>query len=125
MKDVAKFDVENFDVSDIPLLKTGRHFRLPGGAKLILGRNEKENNLLLKLKTGKYLKLSPVDILGPEGLISSNAGDDDLNLAASILITFSKKPDKEKKYKVSVNDSKTIEVVPFVNKDDARKYAIS
>ncbi len=124
MKDVAKFELDSFDVSDIPLLKTGRHFRLPGGAKLILGRNEKENNFLMKVKTDKYLKLSPVDILGPDGLISSNASGDDILLAASILVTFSKNPEKNIKYKVEVNDSNLLEVTAMNDKEEARKFAI-
>ena len=124
MKDIAKFDVKTFDVSDIPLLKTGRHFRLPDGSKLILGRNEDDNKLLEKIKTEKYLQLSPIDILGPEGLIYANASEKAITLAASILITYSKKTNKNIKYKVKINNSYIVEVFPLASKEEAKEFAI-
>lgn len=56
-------------MTDIPLLKTGRHFRLPDGSKLVVGRNEKENDRLALLATSTDLLLNPVGTAGPTTLL--------------------------------------------------------
>ena len=53
------------NLSNIQILKAGRYFRLSDKAKLIVGRNEKENELLAKLaEEGDYL-FRPLYIKGP------------------------------------------------------------
>jgi len=41
LRDFVKFD--KLEVDDIDTLKFGRHFRLPNGAKLIVGRHKEDN----------------------------------------------------------------------------------
>ncbi len=123
MKDIAKYDRKIFDVADIPLLKTGRHFRLPDGAKLILGRNEKENNFLMKAVNPKFIKMSPMDILGPDALLLKTASDSDKQLAAKIIITYSKQPDPSREYTVKAGDEE-IKIKPFADKSETDKFKI-
>ncbi|MBL7151629.1 MAG: tRNA 4-thiouridine(8) synthase ThiI [Candidatus Omnitrophica bacterium] len=60
----AEFNLEN-----IELLKSGRYFRLKSHAKLIVGRDEQENNLLAGLaKEGDYLFYPGPDLAGPTSL---------------------------------------------------------
>lgn len=67
-----------FDLQSIELLKLGRHFKLSERAKLITGRNEKENNALLeKTQQGDYLFIPPEDVAGPVS-IGRGAFDDEL-----------------------------------------------
>jgi tRNA U34 2-thiouridine synthase MnmA/TrmU len=40
---------------DVILLSVGRHFRISEGLKIIVGRNEGENNLLERYKRGRYI----------------------------------------------------------------------
>lgn len=56
-------------LSNIELLKVGRHFRISPNAKLIVGRNEKENEKLVSL-AGKddYLFFPCADLAGPTSL---------------------------------------------------------
>jgi tRNA U34 2-thiouridine synthase MnmA/TrmU len=71
------------------LLKFGRHFRLPGGAKVIVGRNEEENAKIIAL-ADKGDWLLDVDGVGsPIGLIGDQAGEGDILLAASICMRYS------------------------------------
>lgn len=56
-------------VSDIRLLLLGRHFRLPGGGWLILGRDQRENAALVKLAGEDDILLDMVDWPGPTGLL--------------------------------------------------------
>lgn len=59
-------DHEGLSLRNVELLKVGRHFRLGPAAKLVVGRNEKENNTLLGLaEPGDYLFLPPDDMAGP------------------------------------------------------------
>ncbi len=50
---------------DFNLLKIGRHFRLPTGEKLIVGRNEEENRKLMQMGKGKLTLLFSPTVSGP------------------------------------------------------------
>ncbi|MBF0594105.1 MAG: hypothetical protein HQL22_03985 [Candidatus Omnitrophica bacterium] len=57
-----------FDMPNIEILKVGRHFRLSRQAKLVVGRNEQENNYLLRVaKPGEHI-FKTIDIPGPVAL---------------------------------------------------------
>jgi len=91
---IRRFYEENANIAanDVLLLMFGRHFCLPGGAWLVLGRNEAENDLLIEL-------LEPGDVYlrcdeswpGPSALLRRSAGDDDLAAAAGLIKRYSKK----------------------------------
>jgi tRNA-specific 2-thiouridylase len=83
---------KNLDVRDVDLLKWGRHFRLPGGDKLVVGRNEGENQALLWLSQPEDFIFSVERIPGPIVLL---AGESllDKALAASITVSYSDAPD--------------------------------
>jgi tRNA U34 2-thiouridine synthase MnmA/TrmU len=64
LKDLMKH--QDLDLADIQLLKVGRHFRLSDKTKLVVGRNELENQRLLNLAKDKDLIFSPPEeIAGP------------------------------------------------------------
>lgn len=67
MRDLMKHK-EDFTVSDVQLLKIGRHFRLLSGAKLIVGRDEEENNKLLTLIKEDDICFYPIKATGPIGI---------------------------------------------------------
>jgi tRNA U34 2-thiouridine synthase MnmA/TrmU len=73
---------------DFELLKVGRHLRLPGGAKLVVGRNEAENNALEYFKSD-YTVIEAQDVVGPIALLDLDASEDDRNLAARIVARYS------------------------------------
>ncbi len=60
---------ENFTVRDINLLFTGRHFCLPGGFWLVLGRNQEDNQQLLELRQDGDIILLMPERPGPTGLL--------------------------------------------------------
>ncbi len=77
-------------MADIALLKLGRHFRLPSGAMLILGRNEEECKQVER-HAGKegVLLLVPENVPGPSALLSGANGDSETRtLAAKIVATY-------------------------------------
>jgi hypothetical protein len=74
---------------DIELLGLGRHFRLEGGAKLVVGRNRSENHRLLDLAGGEDAVIRPAEgIKGPVGIVRGRLTDDDLQAAGRILARY-------------------------------------
>ncbi|MBU0481946.1 MAG: thiamine biosynthesis protein [Proteobacteria bacterium] len=77
-------------VSDARLLQIGRHYYLPGGGWLVMGRDEGENSKILALGEPGDLVLETVDWPGPSGLLRGGTVDDH-ERAAGLLIRFSRK----------------------------------
>ena len=76
------------EISDVNLLKIGRHFRLYPDTKLIVGRNERENKLLSSLARKNDFLLEVNDIAGPIGVLESR-NKDLIPLAAGIVARYS------------------------------------
>ena len=112
IKDLMKH--QGFNLDDIHLLKVGRHFRLSDTAKLVVGRNEKENgNLLILAKDRDYLFM-PKEIAGPtvlgrglftDELIKLSCGITsrycDLNGSISADIVYKKIPGEDRTLQIS------------------------
>lgn len=83
-------------LDEITLLKHGRHFRLPGGAKVIVGRDETENKILNSIATQKnILFLETKDYMGPVTLLYKHKNEGDIKLAAALCIAYSDYKDRE------------------------------
>lgn len=80
---------------DLELLKTGRHFRLPGGAKVVVGRNRLDNEIIEKLVRDGDMVVKAAGIPGPTLLIpgfeslSGPGVSEDLQTAASMAVSYS------------------------------------
>jgi len=72
MRDYLKF-TDQPSIRDIPLLKVGRHFRLEGGDKLIVARNEQECKTLKDLFREKDHLLTPLNFPGPVLILQGSA----------------------------------------------------
>lgn len=60
-------------LNDVQLLRVGRHFRILGKVKLVVGRNEIENKRIVNMvRTGDIL-IEPVDAPGPSALIRKDS----------------------------------------------------
>lgn len=107
IKDYLKFDKEMRDI-DVVWLKLGRHLRLPDGAKMIIGRDESDNNELLSHPNDKFEQVkfkASDDIVGAVGFISKNASIADKKLAAKLALAYTK-ANKEKEFDVFVGADK-------------------
>ena len=110
---------DEFEVEDIEILKFGRQFRLPGGAKLAVGRDQEDNAGLERIQSDKYISIK-LPMPGPFSLLSADASKEERVLAAKVAITYAKsKP--EERYAVEVN-GETITVSPFAKKEEAQRY---
>lgn len=79
----------DYEMDDIMLLKVGRHLRPRPHFKIIVAREDGENNFLRGYRQ-QYTHLRTVSHPGPLALIDGEADDADLQLAARLVARFSK-----------------------------------
>lgn len=118
IKDYLKFDKEMRDI-DVTWLKLGRHLRLVDGAKMIIGRDESDNNALLAHPNDKFEQVKfkeSDDIVGAVSFISKNASIADKELAARLALAYTK-ASKEDEFEVSIANEK------FIIKPEDKKLA--
>ncbi|MBP9612272.1 MAG: argininosuccinate synthase [Sulfurospirillum sp.] len=113
---------ETFETSDTLILKNGRHFRLENGAKLVLGRNEHENDFLERVQSSKYLSLHVKELNAPSGLLSATASEEERMEACKILLSYTKANDTEF-YNIDVGET-SIHACAYPSRDKAKKYLI-
>ncbi len=87
MRDYFKYNVI-LRMEDVRILKYGRHFRF-NNSKIIVGRNEVENNILLQLKKPEDLILEVKTEVGPITIIQGEIDDNVLNFAAMLTLKYS------------------------------------
>lgn len=76
-------------LKEILRLKVGRHFRLKNGVKIIVGRNETDNDQLENMQAeGEYL-LQVEAIPGPVALLKADCDEATLKMAAGICVSYS------------------------------------
>ena len=110
---------EELEVEDIDLLKFGRHFRLPDGAKLVVGRHQEDNEALQKVDNRDYNPMR-LPVPGPFSLLQKSATPDEVELALTIALTYGKSKHKEL-YEVTY-EGRIFMVRPFATKAEAQKY---
>jgi tRNA U34 2-thiouridine synthase MnmA/TrmU len=74
---------------DLELLKLGRHFRLPGGAKAVVGRTQGENEAISGLKAPGDHDLKVENFPGPLVLVIGAVSEADLQEAARLAAAYS------------------------------------
>jgi len=82
-------DTRDYTLDDIMLLKVGRHLRPAPNYKLIVSREEGENQFLHGYKK-HFTSIELNDLPGPLALVDGKPNTKDLELAASIVGRFSK-----------------------------------
>jgi len=90
LKDLMQYSVMN--KRSIEFLKTGRHLRLNDNVKLIIGRNNAENDIISELAQNEIV-LQAKSFPGPLGIMQSNKliTIKDINLSGSILLRYNSK----------------------------------
>ena len=75
---------DEFDKENLALLSVGRHFRLSDEARLVVGRDEAENDILLSVAGPNDILFKLKDRVGPMSILRGKAVDSLINPAASI-----------------------------------------
>ncbi len=89
LRDLLEHDPD-FEMDDARLLRLGRHFRLPSGAKVVVGRNESENNAIERTAQIDDALLTPQTVPGPSVLCRNFSDSNDVILAAGLLSAYTK-----------------------------------
>ncbi|TAN40612.1 MAG: DUF814 domain-containing protein [Nitrospirae bacterium] len=108
---------ETPSIKDINLLRLGRHFRLPSGLKIVVGRDEKENETLQSLRDTGDVLLWVEGVGSPITIICGGAEEDEIKTAAAFCARYS---DAKKQPSVEVTVEKntgntTVNAVPANN----------
>jgi tRNA-specific 2-thiouridylase len=88
MRDLVRF-CPDFDLSDVNLLKVGRHFRLSPGAKVVVGRNADENRRLQVLAREADFRFEVKGYGSPVTLLRGGADGREIHFAAAITARYS------------------------------------
>jgi len=76
--------------AEVERLKLGRHFRLPGGSKAVVGRHHRDNEDLQSLVREGDIVLKQYEAPGPLTVLDGGATEPDLLRAASITARYTK-----------------------------------
>ncbi len=80
---------EGLNQNNVELLKIGRHFRLNDTTKLVVGRNEKENERLINLaRDNDYLFMPTDELAGPTSLGRGILSEELIKLSCSITCRY-------------------------------------
>lgn len=104
-----------YALDDIMLLKVGRHLRPRPHFKLIIAREQGENNFLEGYRS-QFTHLRTISHPGPLALLDGEADKDDLRLAAQLVARFSKGRSAEAvRVQIGTRDQPilTLEVAPL------------
>ncbi|MDQ8039235.1 MAG: tRNA (5-methylaminomethyl-2-thiouridylate)-methyltransferase [Rickettsiella sp.] len=117
----------DYEFDDIVLLKVGRHIRPACHFKLIIGRDEGENQFLEAYQQ-QFTSLKPITHLGPLTLIDGHATAEDMQLAAQIAARFTQAETNEH-VTFEINSLSgsllTMTVVPFTTDQICKEWYIS
>jgi len=93
IKDLYEHNITIPNINDVELLKIGRHFRISGEKKLIVGRNREENTVLEALAIKKDLKIIVKDFVGPTCIFrGKEPTKDEIIMCARIAVRYSDAP---------------------------------
>ncbi|HNR65916.1 MAG TPA: tRNA 4-thiouridine(8) synthase ThiI, partial [Atribacterota bacterium] len=125
-----------YDFNDLELLKVGRHFNIYKFVKLVVGRNEKENKIILSLASPEdYLLNSPTH-KGPVALVrcynnlaeKNEEIDNILDLASKITTRYCDKEESADLIDINISKNnkiiKKLKQVPSLSEQSIKNYLI-
>jgi len=121
-RDLLEHDPD-FRLDDARLLRLGRHFRLPSGTKVVMGRREEENGALERAARPGDVLLVPTNVPGPSVLCQGSADESDVVLAARLLAAYTKTPDR---VHVQATNGRTelLKGLPPLSREDASQWRV-
>ncbi len=110
---------KNYSLDDILLLRVGRHLRINPNLKIIVGRDEIENNFLTKYQN-KHVLLQSISHPGALVLLDGESDTDTIQLVARLAAYFSKGRNAETvniAVKKPLENEQTITAMPLPPKE--------
>ena len=109
LKDLFIHD-SNPAMRDIDLLKTGRHFRYSPRCKIIVGRNQAENEIIEYLAKGNVCLLRVESYGSPMTLVVGEITDESLRLAAGICTRYADVPQGRDVFVTAIQGGRTVTI---------------
>ncbi|MCX5907295.1 MAG: hypothetical protein NTY64_08930, partial [Deltaproteobacteria bacterium] len=103
------------ETDEVLLLQVGRHFNLPGGAHLVVGRKDLENQRLTQFSRKGDFQIQLKEIPGPLGLLRGGGDEASLKLAARIVARYSKAKDQANVAVQVSQDAETFDVTLVIS----------
>jgi tRNA U34 2-thiouridine synthase MnmA/TrmU len=124
VKDLMK--TGNLTAKNIDLLKYGRHFRLDNETKVVVGRDDKDNNAITGLKQEKDIVLRLKDKPGPYALLQGKKSEGHIKTAAALVVSHSKaKKEKQAAVEFWADEAKKEVIVAHsLKKDEMDKMRV-
>lgn len=118
---------DQINLRDCRLLKIGRHFRIGARTKVIIGRNEADNNLLENARQPEEPAITWLDGNSPVGIVCGTQDAALLELAARIMLRYTKaEPGAACRVKSRCNDVEaTITVTNNMNEKTVENYLVA
>jgi tRNA-specific 2-thiouridylase len=127
IKDLMDHDID-FSANDVHLLKIGRHFRFSGEVKLVVGRNEEENQKIQTFAQGEDILLKVSNFPGPLSLLRGKSDEGDIERAAAITVHYGKAKDLgnvEVHYKGADKDHPQSLLAPSIARGEIERVMIN
>jgi tRNA-uridine 2-sulfurtransferase len=83
---------EDKQIRDLELLKYGRHFRISDNCKVIVGRNNADNDSIQAQVQKEDFVLFMADFPGPQVIVPYGGNEEELSIAASLCVRYSDAP---------------------------------
>ncbi len=126
--DLLKYrPVKNVHLEEMLLLAIGRHFRLSERVKLIVGRNEVENELLEQGAGENHYRLAAEGLMGATALVEGEPAEEEIELASRIVARYGKGKSSPTVAVTWLSGNTLVrrqEVVPFGEQDSFSEYLI-
>ena len=90
--------VSDYDLIDLHLLKVGRHFRLNGDLKVIIGRDREDNEKIRMLTKPGSILFMPSGYRGPTAIIRGTTDKDSEMVIGGIIARYSQ--DRQTRYTI-------------------------
>lgn len=121
----AHLGKDEVGLTQFRLFRTGRHFRLSDDVKIIVGRDEHENERLEALAEGR-LRIEPLDVPGPTALVEGTPSQQDLLVCCALTARYcDHTPGDVVRLRVRSQDGEQIIVASPLDKNDPRLAAWS
>lgn len=117
---------DRLDPRDFRLLRIGRHFRLGERCKLIIGRDERDNQRLEQALLPGETSLRWMDGNTPLGVLTGNPEEEHLDLASRLLLRYTRaEADTICRVRITVDGRDSLrEVAHTVNEEELGRYRI-
>jgi len=124
MRDYIKYH-EKLKMEDMDFLKYGRHFRF-NRSKIIVGRNELENKLLLQIKNPHDLIMEAENVAGPITIIQGKIDNEVTKFAAELTLRYSDNKDTNGKiaYGTTIHCLNEFIIVDKIKEENIKQYIL-